>query len=351
MPLVKRDFYWFQTNSWFELNESLWSIFRHWTRHWSDNIKMFSVNYMWPGPCIWINVCCVLSASLTIDWNGRRVPFTFHPLHLPLFSTLFSFIILTSEMLVVFHHFYWCSIKVHLPPNCLFIQISGIWKKRKNGKRRISFLLLRGLAYVQCFDSISTTFLESLQLPTERVVMCRMKTVKKREKKTRRIWFEIIICYQNLWPAETVERACKRRIFIPYQKPFISLSNTFNSLLLLFPTENKCARTLFSVLSVVGCRYSRYNSYNCHDNNSHTKTKCAHLNNKNETSRICSFLPFRMGMSIAQANVNYLETLLLTTIPKEWEQINRQKEEKTDWTDVLCVYVSDNGKRIWCNRV
>lgn len=161
-----------------------------WTRHWSDNIKMFSVNYMWPGPCIWINVCCVLSASLTIDWNGRRVPFTFHPFHLPLFSTLFSFIILTSEMLVVFHHFYWCSIKVHLPPNCLFIQISGIWIPKKKEKRKETnfFLLLRGLAYVQCFDSISTTFLESLQLPTERVVMCRMKTVKKRRKKTRRIW-------------------------------------------------------------------------------------------------------------------------------------------------------------------
>lgn len=114
-----------------------------WTRHWSDNIKMFSVNYMWPGPCIWINVCCVLSASLTIDWNGRRVPFTFHPFHLPLFFTLFSFIILTSEMLVVFHHFYWCSIKVHLPPNCLFIQISGIWIPKKKGKtERDEFLFI-----------------------------------------------------------------------------------------------------------------------------------------------------------------------------------------------------------------
>lgn len=160
-------------------------------------------------------------------------------------------------MLVVFHHFYWCSIKVHLPPNCLFIQISGIWipkKKRKNGKRRISFY------YWGVWHTFNVSILFRLLFSSpcncqRKEWWCvAWKLSKKGGKKP--VAFEIIICYQNLWPAETVERACKRRIFIPYQKPFISLSNTFNSLLLLFPTENKCARTLF--FGIIGCGLQRY---------------------------------------------------------------------------------------------
>lgn len=207
---------------------------------------------MWVDPCVDHQLFFILCASLTIDWNGWRVPFTFH------LFTYHCFLLICAmhkwQSWLFFSIFIDAVESIYLLPNCLFIRILNKEKRPQWMKSdEFCFYYYWGFWHALNCSIFCRLFFPNplwLQLPTEKYADISHENCPKKKgtrKKCSKIKFVIEIYDLLKW-----WKSVQRNIFLPHQQPFISLSTAFlfhfNVLFYIFLTLN------FGIIGL-GCRY------------------------------------------------------------------------------------------------
>lgn len=166
-------------------------------------------------------------------------------------------------------------------------------KKNTRNERKATnsvFIIIEGFGmhsivryFVDIFFFFSSKVFYDCNCQRKNMLIYRMKTVKKKEKKTLHLVWNKIICDRNLWPAEVVKGACNGTFF------YRTNNRSFHCQMLFFSTSMYffyLFLTLHFGIIGLGCKYNpnihnvnifRYNSYNCHDSNNHPQQWNVHI--------------------------------------------------------------------------